>query len=229
MTNNHETINNYQLWCEQWRERFLKMDQKELQNRLPELQVDEQYLSIVHFGHRFFIDRISGEITLSDGTSISDTTALQNQVSCSEKLNIYTLFGYVSENAVFQDNWVKFEKLKGMSPFAPAFQEGVVRPFARMFDGKVEKLREAFQKLGAKELSWSDAGYEFSAFACIPVRFLFWESDEEFPAQANLLFDASATDFIHGESIVTIATIGLARIAEAAGVEMDCGAFQVMY
>lgn len=29
MTNNHENINNYQLWCEQWREHFLKMDQKD--------------------------------------------------------------------------------------------------------------------------------------------------------------------------------------------------------
>ena len=67
--------------------------------------------------------------------------------------------------------------------------------------------------LGGKKLPWSDMGYELSAFECIPVRFLFWEGDEEFPAQGNLLFDAGVTDFIHGESIVTIASVGLSRLA----------------
>lgn len=66
---------------------------------------------------------------------------------------------------------------------------------------------------------WSDVGYELRAFACIPIRFLFWEGDEEFPAQANVLFDAGATDFIHGESVVPIASVGLDKIVRAAGPE----------
>ena len=41
----------------------------------------------------------------------------------------------------------------------------------------------------------------------------------------TLLFDAGATDFIHGESIVTIASVGLSRLAGAAGVPMDSAAF----
>ena len=67
----------------------------------------------------------------------------------------------------------------------------------------------------------------YKAFECIPVRFLFWEGDEEFPAQGNILFDASATDFIHGESVVTIAVIGLMRLANLAGIAMDRSAFPV--
>ena len=51
------------------------------------------------------------------------------------------------------------------------------------------------------------------------------EGDDEFPAQANLLFDASATDYIHGESIVTIATVGVARLIEEAGLEPDKSMF----
>ena len=30
-----EETNNYEKWCEQWREKFLKMDQEELKKRLP--------------------------------------------------------------------------------------------------------------------------------------------------------------------------------------------------
>ena len=72
------------------------------------------------------------------------------------------------------------------------------------------------------KLPWSDVGYELRA---IPIRFLFWEGDEEFPAQANVLFDAGATDFIHGESVVTIASVGLDKIVRAAGVRRDRSAF----
>ena len=54
------------------------------------------------------------------------------------------------------------------------------------------------------------------ASSCIPVRLNFWDADDEFPAQANLLFDSSATDFNHVESIVTIATEALYQLAEAA-------------
>ena len=51
--------------------------------------------------------------------------------------------------------------------------------------------------MGGQKLSHSDAGYELLAFSCIPVRFLFWDGDDEFPAQANILFDKSATDYIY--------------------------------
>ena len=63
------------------------------------------------------------------------------------------------------------------------------------------------------------------AFACIPVTFLFWDGDDEFPAQGNILFDASATDFIHVESVVTLASVGLQKLADHAGIPLDPAAF----
>jgi hypothetical protein len=60
------------------------------------------------------------------------------------------------------------------------------------------------------------------------MRFLFWEGDGEFPAQANILFDAGATDFTHSESIVSIAMVGLAQLAEEAGLPLDKSAIPLM-
>lgn len=64
-------------------------------------------------------------------------------------------------------------------------------------------------------------GYQLPAFECIPMRLYFWDGDEDFEAQANLLFDESAVDFIHVESVVTIASVGVFRLAEAAGLSPD--------
>ncbi len=211
-----EKTNNYEKWCEQWRRKFLSMDQEELKKRLPELKEEGEWLTMIHFGRKFGIHTEKGNIVAMED---------KEPVTCNEKLNIYTLFGYVSPSAHYQDNWVRFDRLKGTAPFSKAFQQGIIEPFSRMFHGRAKQLEEAFQKLDGKKLPWSDVGYELHAFECIPVRFLFWEGDEEFPAQGNILFDASATDYIHGESIVTIASIGLNRIAKQAGVSMDRSTF----
>lgn len=198
-----EETNNYEKWCEQWREKFLKMDQEELKKRLPELQEEGEWLTICHFGRKLGVNKEDSKVIAMED---------RNPVTCYERLNVYTLFSYVSPLAYYKDDWVRFDRLKGTAPFAKAFQEGVIAPFSRMFSGHVKELSKACEQLGGKKLSWSDAGYELKAFACIPVRFLFWDGDDEFPAQGNVLFDASATDYIHGESIVTIAAMGLDRI-----------------
>lgn len=210
--------NNYEKWCEQWCERFLAMDQAELQKRLPELKEEGEYLTLRHFGRKLGIHRENGKIIAMED---------QEPLTCIEQLNVYTLFGYVSPFAHYKDNWVRFDQLKGTAPFSKAFQRGIIGAFSRMFHGHVEELREACEKLKGRKLPWSDAGYELDAFACIPVRFLFWEGDEEFPAQGNILFDASATDFIHGESVVSIASIGLDRLARLSGVSMDRNVFHI--
>ena len=59
------------------------------------------------------------------------------------------------------------------------------------------------------------------------MRYLFWDGDDEFPAQANILFDKNVVDFIHVESTVTIAMEGLYRLAEAAGLPVLGSAFRV--
>ena len=151
----------------------------------------------------------------------------QKPVSCYEKLNIYTLFGYVSPCARIMGTWVRFDQLKNAAPFSKAFQEGIIMPFGRTFNGYKEQLEQAFCKLQGYKIPQSDVGYELNAFSCMPVEFLFWEGDDEFQAQGNLLFDASATDFIHVESIVTIAAVGLEKLAKEAGVTLDRSAFPV--
>lgn len=213
-----EETNNYEKWCEQWREKFQKMDQEELKKRLPELKEEDNWLTICHFGRKLGVHKESGKII-----AMGD----HDPVTCYEKLNVYTLFGYVSPLAHYKNDWVRFDRLKDTSPFSKAFQKGAIEPFSRMFSGHVKELSQACEKLGGRKLPWSDAGYELEAFACIPVRFLFWDGDEEFPAQGNILFDTSATDFIHGESVVTIAAIGLNRIAKLAGVPMDRSTFPI--
>ena len=83
------------------------------------------------------------------------------------------------------DKWVPFADLRNARPFAPAYQIGETDVFSATFSGHEKELREAFQKLDGRELPQGDVGYEIRAFDCMPMRFFFWERDEEFEAQGK--------------------------------------------
>jgi hypothetical protein len=214
----NDTTNNYLKACEDWRLRFLEMDQSQLKEKLPELKKEGDYLILELFDKKFGIHQQTGLIiTFDDGKPAPIVS----------QLNIYTLFGFVSPQAKFQDNWVPFRELRGASPFTKAFENNVLEPFAETFSGQLDKLASACVKLGGVKLSHSDAGYQLNSFECIPIRFLFWDGDDEFPAQSNILFDVSATDFIHVESTVSLAIEGIERLAETAGIDIKGSLFKM--
>ncbi len=198
--------NNYEKWCSEWGKRFLTMDQEQLLHRIPGLEEEENYLTLFYFHQKYGIHRTTGEI-------VSFETP--EKPSAFTRLNLYALLWYCKEDARFLGEWLPFRSLKDASPFGPAFQKSVIDVFAQTFSGHIQELELACQSLGGEKIAYSDAGYQIPAFACIPVRFLFWDGDDEFPAQANILFDRGAVDFIHVETLVTIASEGLTLLSKA--------------
>ena len=202
---------NYDKLSETWREKFLQMDQEALMRKLPEIKAEGEYLTVLHFGRKYGIHRKDGYIkAMEDSSPISNGT----------RMNIYNLFWYSKENVSFADRWVPFRNVKNAGPFAPAFERNILKPFAMTFAGKTRELKYAAEKMGGRPVRQGDAGYILNAFSCIPMQYLFWDQDEEFPAQGNILFDYSVTDFIHVESTVTLAEEGIIRLAELAGAEL---------
>lgn len=199
--------NNYEKWCREWGQRFLTLNQEALLHRIPGLTAEGAYLTLPYYGHRYGIHRQTGEIRSMER---------DEPLTTSTRLNIYTLLWYCREDPVFEDEWLPFRSLKDASPFGPAFQKTVIEVFARTFSGHLKELHAACLALGGTKLPHSDAGYQIPSFECIPIRFLFWDGDDEFPAQANILFDRGSVRFIHVESLVTIASEGLTLLSEAA-------------
>ena len=211
-----KNASNYDRLCAEWAGRVSGMDIPGLMKRLPELCREDGYLTLRHFGRKYGISFSDFSISAME----DDLPVTQNA-----RLNIYTLLWYCKDSACLKGDFRPFENLRNAGPFGPAFRKGVTEPFAAAFSGKTEALKLALEKLGGMPLNTSDAGYQINAFECIPVRFYFWDGDDEFPPQANILFDYSCTDFIHVESIVTIAIEGVRRITETPGISLGRRAF----
>ena len=199
-----ERRSNYEVSCERFRSWFLDADKEEILKRLPFIQKAEGRLWLTHFARSYSISLQDGAILVKDLMPVSRIA----------QMNIYTLLYYAAPGARQTGRFVDFGSLRNGAPFAPAFRKGVVEPFAATFSGQENALKEAADRLSATPLPKN--GFCLWAFDCMPVHVHFWDGDEEFPAQANMLFDESAVDFIHIESVVTIGMECLERLAKTA-------------
>ena len=196
---------NYDQVIENWRLKFLEMDQEELIRKF-QLEADEEFLYIIYFSKRFRIDRKTGFIT-EDGKSPGFDTVM----------NIYNTFYYSAAHPVASGNLVAFHQVKRVYPFEDAYRRTIISRLQELFSGKTEELRKACEALGGTLLPQGDVGYVLPVFPFLNIAVLFWDKDEEFEAQANMLFDSEITEFMHEENVVCVAADAVYYLTLAAG------------
>lgn len=196
---------NYDQVIENWRLKFLEMDQEELIRKF-QLEADEEFLYIIYFSKRFRIDRKTGFIT-EDGKSPGFDTVM----------NIYNTFYYSAAHPVASGNLVAFRQVKRVYPFEAAYRRTIISRLQELFAGKIEELRKACEVLGGTLLPQGDVGYVLPVFPFLNIAVLFWDKDEEFEAQANMLFDSEITEFMHEENVVCVAADAVYYLTLAAG------------
>ena len=196
---------NYDQVIENWRLKFLEMDQEELIRKF-QLEADEEFLYIIYFSKRFRIDRKNGFIT-EDGKSPGFDTVM----------NIYNTFYYSAAHPVASGNLVAVRQVKRVYPFEAAYRRTIIFRLQELFAGKTEELRKACEALGGTLLPQGDVGYVLPVFPFLNIAVLFWDKDEEFEAQANMLFDSEITEFMHEENVVCVAADAVYYLTLAAG------------
>lgn len=196
---------NYDQVIENWRLKFLEMDQEELIRKF-QLEADEEFLYIIYFSKKFRIDRKNGFIT-EDGKSPGFDTVM----------NIYNTFYYSAAHPVASGNLVAFRQVKRVYPFEAAYRRKIIFRLQELFAGKTEELRKACEALGGTLLPQGDVGYVLPVFPFLNIAVLFWDKDEEFEAQANMLFDSEITEFMHEENVVCVAADAVYYLTLAAG------------
>lgn len=73
---------------------------------------------------------------------------------------------------------------------------------------------KAGKSLGGAALSKGDASFCLKALPCIDIYFYLYSADEEFPAQAKIMFDRSITDYLPLDSIWALTNVVVKRLLE---------------
>jgi len=89
-----------------------------------------------------------------------------------------------------------------------------VAPVAERFGSDPEAFRARGRQLGAEPVSHGDAAVRFWPFKGIPVIYVLWKADEEFPASVSVLFDRSVASWFEPDMIFLLISEISARIVE---------------
>jgi hypothetical protein len=102
------------------------------------------------------------------------------------------------------DRWLAFRELPDGLFYAQAFAGHAEGLLAEKLGTDLPRFRRAAEALGGQPLDLADAAYRFPAFPRLAVAALLWEGDEDFPAQARILFDASASHYLPTEDLAGV-------------------------
>lgn len=93
-----------------------------------------------------------------------------------------------------------------------------MEPLVRKFGKSAKWFKEIGIKLGGESAGVGDASLTLYAFPSIPLQYVLWEGDEEFPPVVQLPFDASVDHYLSLEDIVVLGQMATGRLIHQASV-----------
>ena len=103
---------------------------------------------------------------------------------------------------------VAYRELKGAGFYEPAFNARAVRPLVKRFGSNPSALLEAGKVLGGTPSDVGDFSVTLYPLPYVPVTYAVWTGDDELPPGGNVLFDETASGWLHAEDLVVLASLG---------------------
>lgn len=117
-----------------------------------------------------------------------------------------------ADGSSLNGKWVAYKDIPGGLLYAGVFARRVTEPLLRKFGRSAKWFKEIGIKLGGEPGGVGDASFILKAFPYIPMQYVLWEGDEEFPSTVQLLFDASVDHYLSLEDIVVLGQMATGRL-----------------
>jgi hypothetical protein len=117
------------------------------------------------------------------------------------------------------DQWIAYRQLPGAHLFERRFVQMAVNPLVRIFGEDLEGFERAGTTLGGIPMTRTgDAAFKFMALPRIPLACILYLGEEEIASSVNVLFDASAPNYLPTEdlSLLGVSLVGAMKKARQA-------------
>ncbi len=111
---------------------------------------------------------------------------------------------------------IDFRQVPEGSFYWSAFVSRAKKPLLETFGHDLELYLEAATRMGGVPQKLGDAAATFAAFPLVPITHVLWRGDEEFPPEANILFDATISQHLSTEDIAALSGFSVYRLMGAA-------------
>lgn len=110
--------------------------------------------------------------------------------------------------------WIDCRSLQHGSVLGAHLAKSTAEGLAEFFGlDQKKQLARAF-RWGGKPLDLGDRGFLFKFFPRLPVAFIHWIGDEEFPSYSKVLYDVSASNYMPTHGIAALTEFLIHRLAE---------------
>jgi hypothetical protein len=87
--------------------------------------------------------------------------------------------------------WISEKDLLGGSTFFRGPHQLQVQEVEELYGRDPEAFLKAGQRLGGSEILYGDKGFALEVFPKVPLAYILWKGDEEFPPRVGVLFDST--------------------------------------
>ncbi len=115
--------------------------------------------------------------------------------------------------------WVGFQELPDGMFYRQAFQGYSGDQLVRNLGADIARFRSAAETLDGAPLPMGDAGYAFRVLPHVPIGIVWWAGDDEFPANATVLFDRIAGTYLPTDGLAILGRMLCRALAKAGGAE----------
>jgi Domain of unknown function (DUF3786) len=123
---------------------------------------------------------------------------------------------YMSDGTPPIDRWLGFRELPNGLFYAQAFQGYTGAELVRDLHGDIAVFRQASEKLQGGPLALGNAAYAFQVLPRLRLAVIMWPGDDEFPAQAQVLFQESAPHYLMTDGLAILGSLLIGQIVRAA-------------
>jgi hypothetical protein len=135
--------------------------------------------------------------------------AIVRRATDSENVDVATrilLLHYLltADGTPMASKWITFRQLPGGLGYDAAFQGRANLRLARAFGHELAAFEGAAAALGGERLDFGDAAFSFRVLPRVWLAVILHLADEEFPANASVLFDASVHHYLPTEDLAVL-------------------------
>lgn len=186
---------NYEKMKEMMQVEFLKYEREKMIEKF-HLEFDSEYLYLFFLGRNYRLSCKNGKVEWSED-------GFQNcyDADYNEAMTIFDVLCCSKENCQLAGRFDKIDNLKGVVQTGySSIRNDFFHTEKQYFDHKNTYLSRACERLGGIKADVGDVSYQIPVFKFLPIVFQFWDSDEEFPASLQIMWDVNVLDYMHYET-----------------------------
>ncbi|MHB8779918.1 MAG: DUF3786 domain-containing protein [Candidatus Geothermincolia bacterium] len=171
-------------------------------------------------GAGFEVGFLSTAVRVSWPAGIATDEAGERLGAAAELIVLHYLCGPGGESEAGE--WVAYRDLPGGRNYESAFRREAELPLARAIGTDLEPWRRRGLDLGLEREDIGDLAYSWRALPLVRLLITLTPSDDEFEAEARVLFDRGASRHLHTEDLAVLGELAARvlageRLARAAG------------